>query len=151
MDKLWGKHCCNPLNKESHWVTKNLRNVTTWMTGLNYNIENGMRICTSCRLELSKKKHRSSSESDLTVDELLADESNNVKPGCSKNIDDPKFIEVDTGLYFLNASLTSIGESPVEKAKCNTNMKYCKDKLVKVKTKLNETFFQNVHTDDNKH
>lgn len=111
MDKQWSKFCCNPFHKDKHWVTKNLRNVPQWMIKLNDNIEDGMKICTSCRLWLSKKKAHSSSESDTSInDELLAE---NTKPGCSK--DDSEYMDVESGLDFLNASLTSIGEHLLSK------------------------------------
>lgn len=148
MDKLWAKYCCNPFNKESHWVTKNLRKVTPWMKNLNDNVLEGMKICTSCRLELNKQKSLPSSESDSTIiDELPLDNSVNSKPGCSKDYD--TYIDAESGLQFLNASLTSLGESPIKKKQCKTNKTYCKTKIEKVKLKFNNTFFQLNKEDDN--
>lgn len=63
-------YCCyNHFNKDRHWVTKNLRNVTPWTTKLNYIAKDGMRICTSRRLELSTKQSHSSSESTTNIND----------------------------------------------------------------------------------
>lgn len=138
MDKKWSKYCCNPLKKNVHWISKDLRNVTSWMTTLDYGIEDGMKICTSCRLQLSKVKHGSTKEIENT--ELDIVENDPQEPSCSK--DDTEYMDVETGLHYLNASLTSLGESPVMKSKCTSNKRYCKDKLEKIKCKLNDSFFK---------
>lgn len=142
MDKKWNKFCCNPFKKKEHWVSKNLRNVTLWMTTLKYDIEKGMKICTHCRLQLGKEKHPSNCENDIDINFSDIPNDDNPKPGCSK--DDPEFMDVESGFDYLNASLTSIGESPIIKSKCKSSKRYCKEKNEKVKCRLNECFFQSV-------
>lgn len=91
------------------------------MTKLNYTIKDGMRICTSWRLELSKKQTHSSFESSTNINDESSAENVNTKPGCSK--DDniiysillSRYMDIESGLDFLNVPLTSIGESPVIK------------------------------------
>ena len=139
MDTKWNKFCCNPLKKQRHWVTKDLRNVTSWMITLKYGIEEGMKICSCCRLQLGKRKQPSSSENDIDCKYSDFSNNENPKPGCSKS--DPDFIDVESGFDYLNASLTSIGESPIIKSKCKSD-KYCKAKIEKVKCRLNESIFQ---------
>lgn len=148
MDKPWGKYCCNPFNRDRHWVAKNLRKVTSWMIKLNDSIKDGMKICTSCRLELSKIKTYSSSDSDSNINDEPMAKNVNPEPGCSK--EDSNYMDVDTGLDYLNASLTSIGESPVVKTKTKTNKKYCKEKLEKVTLRLSETYFQSIQEKESK-
>lgn len=139
MEKSWSTFCCNPFKQESHWVKNNLRNVTSWMITLDYGIKENMKICSTCRKKLSKARQCQLLSDEMESESL--DLQDSAKPSCSK-FDDPEYMDTDEGLQLLNASLTSIGESPVITKKCNTSRKYCKEKMEKIKCKLNDTFFQ---------
>lgn len=131
MDKKWTTFCCNPFQKKSHWVNKDLRAISSWMIDFkDYNIEEGMKICTSCRVKLGKERQ-------ALLDEMQAKEESVDKEDEGDTI----FMDLGEGLNQLNASLTSIGESPIVKKKCDSSNKYCKEKIEKIKCKLNETFF----------
>ena len=131
MDKNWLIFCCNPLKMESHWVKKDLRNVTSWMIDLNYGIKEGMKICSACRKIISKERHLDN--------EYTETENDNAKPGRSG---DPEFMDVDESFQLLNKSLISMGESPIVKKKCENSKKYRQEKMEKIKSKLNDKFFQ---------
>ena len=135
MDKKWSIFCCNPFKRNSHWIKKDLRSVSSWMIDLKqYDIKESMKICTACRLKLGDERK--------PVQDETPEKQDNSKPGTSKqNGDETEFMDVEEGFNQLNASLTSIGESPVVKKKCASSNKYCKQKIKKIKSKLDETFF----------
>jgi len=58
MAEGWTNVCCNPFSKPAHYVgnQKQLRPVTDRMLAKAPIISRGQKICTSCRIELSKTK-----------------------------------------------------------------------------------------------
>ncbi|GBN07741.1 hypothetical protein AVEN_57872-1 [Araneus ventricosus] len=99
MDKKRNRFYCNPFKKQGHWITKDLRNLTLWMTTLKYGIKDGMKICTSCCLEFCKQKHSSSSENGINMNylEFNKNKKENPQPGCSK--DDPEFMDMKSSYH----------------------------------------------------
>ena len=87
------------------------------MIDLNYGIKENMKMCTSCRVKLSKKKESDSGE--------------NVQQSCSRS-DDPEFLDTDEGFNLLNASLTSIRESPLIKKNVAAQQNIAKTRLKKL-------------------
>lgn len=147
MDKHWSVFCCNPLKKKSHWVKKDLRSVTSWMIELNCGLKEGMKICSGCRFTLSKERQLHLVNENATAVVNSSENIDNIKP-C--NSDDPEFMDVDEGFHLLNASLVSIGESPVVKKKCNSSKKYRQEKVDKIKSKLSDKFFHGEKTPNKK-
>lgn len=146
MNRERSTFCCNPFKKKGHWIRKDVRTVTPWMTKLvNYNIEKNMKICDYCRIKLGKERKfditntDNASISEATDYENISEIADNEKPGCST--DDSEYMDTEIGLNLLNASLATVGESPVMKKKCTKSKKYCHEKMEKIKFKIGESFF----------
>ena len=128
MNKPCSKLCCNLFKKECHWIKKNTRTVTHWMTALDkYNIKEYMKICTSCKMRLGKGRK---TEISNINSKNVSESPGNPMLGCSN--DDPEYMDVETGLTLLNAFLTSVGKSPVSNKKHTKSKTYCHKKLEKL-------------------
>lgn len=113
-------YCCNPFEKKGHNTIKNLRPVQDWMLHIKPSITPEMKICDSCRKQLSKEKKMLEAE-DLDV------------PGTSTIDED--FTNPEESLHYLNKSLSNIEESPIKKKRM-LSPSYCKVKLGKAMKKL---------------
>lgn len=121
--------CCNPFKKDRHQgVKRSVRPVTDWMCDMFDTIVVGMKICDSCRKELSKQKQVTD-----TTDDCLVPVANTTRP---TNVDE-SFVALDVTLEYLNKSLSSLEESPVAKRKLQMKS-YCDKKYSKIKKCLTE-------------
>ena len=94
-----------------------------------------MKICTSCRLQLGKEK-TSHLDNSMLEKEIPAEDLGIQGPSHIKEVE---YVDPDAALSYLNASLTSLGESPVSKKK-QSSKKYCEQKM-KIKRAYKESLF----------
>ena len=122
--------CCNPFNEKGHNNhKKNLRPVSQWMIERKPFLTLSQKVCDKCRKKISQVElsNTSSTEND---DDLVCSE---VKQKSEKMLScsDEQDIAASAALETLNASLQSVGESPIKKKRL-CEAKYPKKKLIKV-------------------
>lgn len=123
--------CFNPFNKNNHHVRdKNkLRNVTSWMVDLYPELPKNVKICDTCRKELSAKSRE--------IPTTSYEEHEAVCPDS----EDPGFTVKSQVIETLNTSLSEIGESPIDKRKLSSK-KYANKKVKKIKSALKKNLFE---------
>ena len=135
--------CCNPFDIPDHTSSsrrKNLRPVTAWMCERAPRITIGMKICDTCRKNLSK-------ESPDVTESVTSELDPPTPPSSQATESDPLFSHGSEAVSSLNVCLAEIGETPFSQSRARSKT-YSRQKVKKITEALQRTVITGAPVDD---
>ena len=135
--------CCNPFDILGHTSSsrrKNLRPVTAWMCERAPRITIGMKICDTCRKNLSK-------ESQDVTESVTSELDPPTPPSSQATESDPLFSHGSEAVSSLNVCLAEIGETPFSQSRARSKT-YSRQKVKKITEALQRTVITGAPVDD---